>query len=81
MTLAAKVITSLSIRQITDGLKEMNEPSFRARQIAEWIYRKNARNITAVLQQEGNGRNCGENYNSILICLSAGISRQTQSLR
>lgn len=43
MTLAAKVITSLSIRQITDGLKEMNEPSFRARQIAEWIYRKNAR--------------------------------------
>lgn len=43
MTLDRKVITSLSIQEIIDGLKEMHEPAFRAKQIAEWIYKKNVR--------------------------------------
>ena len=37
-----KIITELTLAELTAELKAMGEPSFRAKQIHEWIYRKNA---------------------------------------
>lgn len=42
MTLDRKVITSLTLEDLISELKAMNEPTFRAKQIFEWIYKKNA---------------------------------------
>ena len=42
MTDCKQVITSLSLEELASSLKELGEPSFRAKQIFEWIYKKNA---------------------------------------
>ena len=58
-----KIITEFTISELTDALKELNEPAFRAKQIHEWIYRKNASswddmtNLSKELR-----RKCAENW-------------------
>lgn len=42
MNNSKKVITELTLDDIIADLKELGEPSFRAKQIHEWIYKKNA---------------------------------------
>lgn len=37
-----KVITEFTLEELASELKNMGEPAFRARQIHEWIYKKNA---------------------------------------
>lgn len=78
-----KIITELTLAELTAELKAMGEPSFRAKQIHEWIYRKNAAswdamsNISKDLRQK-----CAEKwkFTSVEECESVKSSDGTEKL-